>query len=171
MAGAADGSHEAGAIGVAVVGEDALDRDAAAGEPGQGSAQKAYDRDAALVGQNLGVRDTRTVIDADMNEFPADASRAEAAIPADPMADLTDAPELLRIQVQQAARAPPTRSAGLPAAVRGRPSGSARAAAASVLPWPGSRRRSRRSARSSRASARRKRSISTMRPVEMARGE
>ena len=62
------------AIGTAVVGHDPLDRDAVAGEPGEGPLEKGDGGGLALVGQDLGIGQARSVVDRDMEVFPADAT-------------------------------------------------------------------------------------------------
>jgi len=91
----------------AVVTEDAVHADAAAPEPRHGAAHEAADRGARLIGQDFGVRHARAVVDADMDEFPADAARLAATIAGDAMADVPDAPEFLDVDMQQLAGARP----------------------------------------------------------------
>jgi hypothetical protein len=103
----AGGGDQARAIGRAVVAEHALGHDAAPGEPRDGATQKAGDCDALLIAQDFGVGQAGAVIDADVHELPADAPHALTAIPRDAVADATNAPQLLDVDVDQLPRALP----------------------------------------------------------------
>ena len=60
--------------------------------------------DRVLGGQDLGVGEPGTVVDADEHDLPADATFPAAAIAVDPVSDRPDAGEVLGVDVDQAAR-------------------------------------------------------------------
>jgi hypothetical protein len=99
------GAQVVTAIGVAVVGHHALDQDALALEPAQRADQEAGDRLALLVRQDLDVRQARGIVYSDVDELPARAVRAVAAVAGDPVADAAEAGELLDIEVDEFAGA------------------------------------------------------------------
>ena len=68
--------------------------------------------DAAFVGQHFGIGRARTDVDAHVHELPADAAHPLPPIAGDAMPDLTDAPQLLDVQVHQLPPAAPTGSGG-----------------------------------------------------------
>jgi hypothetical protein len=84
-----------------VVGHQPLDGDALAGEPGDGVLQKRGDGLLALVIEDLDIGQTGAVVDADVDELPADPPAARAAVTADPMPRAPDPPELLDVDVDQ----------------------------------------------------------------------
>ena len=100
-----EGVLEGPAVGVGkgVVGHDALDAYAAAGEPTDGTVEEAGASLAALVGQDLGVGEARAVVDGDVQVLPAEASLAAGAIAGDAVADAVDAAELLGVDMDQLA--------------------------------------------------------------------
>ena len=100
VAGLAEG---VAAIGRAVVGHDPLDGDAEAGEPGQRPLEEGHGALLALVGQDLGVGEARGVVDADVQEVPADAALLAAPVAGDAVADAVDPAELLDVEVDQLA--------------------------------------------------------------------
>jgi hypothetical protein len=75
-----------------VIGHDALHRDAAASEPGEGALDEGDRALLALVGQDLGRDKARGMVDLDVPRVPADAAvSAHAPAPTgDAMADQTD---------------------------------------------------------------------------------
>jgi hypothetical protein len=96
------------AVGGAVIGHDPLDADALTAEPRQCATEKPDRALLFLVRQDLAVRQTRGVVDANVQCLPADAvvpiDRARPAS-GDAVADTGDAPELLGVEVDQLARA------------------------------------------------------------------
>ena len=92
------------AIGRAVVGHDALDGDAQGGEPGDGALEEGHGTFLALVGEDLGVGEARGVVDADMQEVPADAALLAAPVAGDAVADAIDPAQLLDVDVNELAR-------------------------------------------------------------------
>jgi hypothetical protein len=94
-------SDEVGAIGIAIVAQDALGLDAAPAKPRQGPAQEPNDGGRSLVGQHLGIGQARTVIDTDVDKLPADPAGALAPIGRDAIAEARDAPQLLGVYVRQ----------------------------------------------------------------------
>ena len=100
-----EGVLEGPAVGVGkgIVGHDALDAYAAAGEPTDGTVEEAGASLAALVGQDLGVGEARAVVDGDVQVLPAEASLAAGAIAGDAVADAVDAAELLGVDMDQLA--------------------------------------------------------------------
>jgi hypothetical protein len=99
--GPAGRGYDARAIPRAVVAKDAFGHDAPPSEPGGRAAQKARDGDALLVAQHLRVGQARAVIDADMDELPADAAHATAPIAGDAMADPADTAQLFDVDMPQ----------------------------------------------------------------------
>ena len=95
------------AIGRAVVGHDALDGDAMGGEEGQRPGEEGAGAFLLLVGQDLGVGEPGGIVDADMDQVPADALLLAAAVAGDAMADAVDPAELLGVDVDQLARCGP----------------------------------------------------------------
>ncbi|HWP62489.1 MAG TPA: hypothetical protein VNO86_03365, partial [Candidatus Binatia bacterium] len=59
-------------VRAAVVGEEASDEDALPAEPAHGPDEEAGRRPALLVGQDLGYRQARRVVDRDVEHLPAD---------------------------------------------------------------------------------------------------
>src|SRR5512144_3130071 len=85
-------------IGGAVVGHDALDGDAVAGEPVECTAEEGNGAFFLLVRQEFGVGEPRGIVDGHMQRLPADAVMAvDRARPAtgDAMADAFDRPSFL----------------------------------------------------------------------------
>ena len=100
------------AIAGAVVGEDALDRDAQRREPGNRATKDAGRGGATLVGQDLGVGEPGGVVDGDVNKLPAGHATLLAVdgclMPARALAGdavtgtaRTDAAELLDVEVHE----------------------------------------------------------------------
>jgi hypothetical protein len=76
-----------------------------AGKPGEGPLEKGDGGGLALVGQDLGIGQARSVVDRDMEVFPADAAGpVSAAVAGDAVADAGDLAELLGVEVDQLAR-------------------------------------------------------------------
>ena len=94
-----------GAIAGAVVGHHARDGDAEAGVVGDGGLEEGDGALLLLVGQDLAEGDARGVVDADVDELPADAAALAlaGAIAGDAMADALEAAELLDVDVDQLA--------------------------------------------------------------------
>jgi len=88
----------------AVVGHDGLDPDTLALEPGDGSFEECGRRGGSLIGQYLGVSQTGSVIDGDVDELPTDAADTSGAVTVDTMAHSSDAAELLDIDVDELSR-------------------------------------------------------------------
>jgi hypothetical protein len=91
-----------GAAAGAVVG--AQDADAEAGIVGPGGLQEGDGALLALVAQDLGEGDARGVVEADVDELPADPAALAAPPTGDAMADLVEASELLDVDVEPLAR-------------------------------------------------------------------
>ncbi|WP_341204400.1 hypothetical protein [uncultured Sphingomonas sp.] len=99
------GGKAPGAVGRAVVGHAPLDRDARALEPGERAFEEGGGVGLALGGQHFGIGQARCVIDADMEEVPADTLRAaELAVAGDAVAGGGEASELLDVEVDHIAR-------------------------------------------------------------------
>ena len=108
---------DGGDVGAAVVGEDAFDLDAVAGEEGECALEEADRGGGFFVGEDFGVGETAVVVDGDVDELPADrapvasgASRRRGRArsrraTADAFAGATlDAAELLDVDVDELAR-------------------------------------------------------------------
>jgi len=95
--------EEVGAIAVAVVGEQALDRDSLGCEPGDSAAQELAAAARVLIGEDFGIGDAGMVIDGHVHELPAGAATSGAPPSSDAMTGLRETAQLLRIQVQQIA--------------------------------------------------------------------
>ena len=89
------------AVGVAVVGEEALNADAESGEVSDRAAQETDRCGGTLVGKQLRVGEPCRVIDADMHVLPTDALDACAPVAVDAMAGTGDPGELLDVDVEQ----------------------------------------------------------------------
>src|SRR3954452_20641302 len=103
---AAGDGVEDGPIGGAVVGHQTLDPDAAGAVEGERTAQEADRRRRLLVDQHLDVGEPRCVVDADVDELPADPARAltVGAVAARAVArSLADPAELLDVDVDELA--------------------------------------------------------------------
>jgi hypothetical protein len=114
---AAGGGVQKRPIGAAVVGHDALDADAVAGEEVDRPPEEAGRRDCLLVDQHLGVGEAAVVVDRDVDELPAGVADAAAIggvgvgglaapVAGDAMAGAQDSAELLDVDVDELARAP-----------------------------------------------------------------
>ena len=73
-------------------------------KPGDGAREKAGGRRAVITGQHFGVGEARTVVDGDVHMLPADVPRAAAAIAVYAMADASDPPQLLDVEMHERAR-------------------------------------------------------------------
>src|SRR5439155_25511795 len=100
----ADEPPRSGAIGGGVVGEHALDGDAALAVPGDRACEEGGARLAVLAGEDFGVGETGVVVDCDVEEVPAGAGAATLAVGEDPLADMPEAVEPFRVDVRQLAR-------------------------------------------------------------------
>src|SRR6266852_1656911 len=98
--------EESRAIGIAVVGQKASNQDATLGEPSDSSTKEGDRRPLSFVAEYFHVCQSRSVINANMNELPA-GSRSMSPIAGDPMPDPVDPSELLHIDVQQISRTTP----------------------------------------------------------------
>ncbi len=94
-----------GSIAGPVVGHDAIDRNAEFGIVGDSGVQEGHGAALALIGHNPGKGDPRCVVDADVDELPADAAMAALTGPiaGDAMADLVETPELLDVDMDELA--------------------------------------------------------------------
>ena len=92
------------AVADAVVGDDAAHADAVAGEPDHCAGKEARAAVAGLVVEDLDIGEPGVVVDADVDEFPADAVVLAAPGPGDAVAGLVETGELLDVEVDQIAR-------------------------------------------------------------------
>jgi hypothetical protein len=74
------------------------------GEEGQRPGEEGAGALLLLVGQDLGVGEAGSIVDADMDEVPADALVPAAAVAGDTVADAVDPAELLGIDVDEFTR-------------------------------------------------------------------
>jgi hypothetical protein len=88
-----DGSTELRSI----VGHDPLDGNAEAGEPGKRPLEEGHGALLALVGEDFGAGEPGGVVDADMQELPADAARPAGAVAGEAMAEALDPAALLDV--------------------------------------------------------------------------
>ena len=95
----------AAAVGGAVVGHHALDGDAEAGKPSQGPLEERHRALFALVGEDFRVGQAGGIVDADVEEIPADAAAAAGSITGDAVSNAVDLAELLDVKVDQLAGA------------------------------------------------------------------
>jgi len=102
--GVAETADGAGAIGRAVVGEQAAGPDSSSCEEAESTIQEGFGGVLALVGEDFDVGEAGVIIDAGVDELPADAAYVFGSIAVDAMADPADACQLLSIDVQQVAR-------------------------------------------------------------------
>jgi hypothetical protein len=93
-----------GAVGAAVVSQEALHDDALRRVPGHGAPQEAGRGGAGFVGEHLGVGEPGVVVDGHVDVLPADAPLAAAPIPVHAMADAADPPQLLDVEVDEVPR-------------------------------------------------------------------
>src|SRR4030095_3719678 len=77
-----------GSIGRAVIGRHASNPHTPGAKPRQRPSDEAAHGLAALVGQQLDVRDARVVVHGDVHELPAGAPRSVSAVTGDPVADV-----------------------------------------------------------------------------------
>jgi hypothetical protein len=102
LAGAREGE---GFVTGAVVGHDASDDDAEALVIGDGRLEEGRCASGFLIFQNLREGDARGVVDANVNELPADAAAVAltCAVAGNPMADPIEAAKLLDVDMDQLA--------------------------------------------------------------------
>lgn len=100
----ADVSEAVRDVAGAVVGHDGLDPDTLAQEPGNGSFEEGGRRGGSLIGHYLSVSQTRSVIDGDVDELPADAADTSGAVTVDTMSHASDAAEFLDVDVDELSR-------------------------------------------------------------------
>ena len=98
-------AEQAGDVARTVVGHHAFDPDAEASEPAQGAHQEAGHGLALLVGQDLDIGEPRGVVDRHVHELPADPAVLAAPIAGDAVTDVTEAGELLDVEVDELAGA------------------------------------------------------------------
>jgi hypothetical protein len=93
-AGVAEGKRS---VAGAVVGHDAFDGDAEAGIVGDGGLEEGHGTSLSLVRLDLAEGQARGVVDADMDELPADATGVALAlaVAGDAVADLIELPSFL----------------------------------------------------------------------------
>ena len=96
---AAGGGEHVRPVAHAIVGEHPLDTHTAPLEPRHRAPQEGRDGGPVFVTQHLGVRHPRAVIDADVDEFPADAVHPGAAVAMDAVPDAGDPRQLLGVDV------------------------------------------------------------------------
>ena len=101
LTGVAKGAAE---ISRAVVGHDPLDGHPKGREPGDGALEEGHGTFLALVRQDLGVGEARGVVDADMQEVPADPAAALGSITGEAMTGTVDPVELLDGELNQLTR-------------------------------------------------------------------
>jgi hypothetical protein len=92
-----------GAVAGAVIGHDGLDTDAATLEPGDRAFEKAGGGRGPFIGEDLGVRESGSVIDSDMDELPADATDLLRVVSMDAMTDAADTAQLFDVHVDELA--------------------------------------------------------------------
>src|ERR1700738_3891397 len=97
---AAGGSKQMRAIRLAVVGQPPSNHDATLTEPSHRSPEESDGRSFSLAAEHLHIRQSRSVIDANVSELPP-GSRSMSAVAGDAMPDPVDPPELLHIDVEQ----------------------------------------------------------------------
>ncbi len=105
-----DGLMAAGPVGRSVVGHDALDADPMLGKPREGALQELCRRRAALIREQLHVRDARGIVHRDVEVLPTSAAPRATDRPGAwgqrwPPTQGEKASQLLGIDVQQFARA------------------------------------------------------------------
>jgi hypothetical protein len=112
-------------VGLGVVGEHALDLDALLGVPREGAGEEGGAVGGAVGAEQLGVGESRVVVDRDVQVLPAGVAAAADAVLEDRLADRPEAAELLRVDMQQLTRpgalvadAPVARSSGQTRAAR-----------------------------------------------------
>ena len=85
-----DVSEHGRAIGTAIVGQDPFDGHAATSKPAHGPTEECRGGPAALIGQDLHVRDTAVIVDGDMRVLVAGALDFLSAIAVNAMPDAKD---------------------------------------------------------------------------------
>lgn len=88
-------------VRAAVVRQEPLDRNAVAGEPGDGPHEERRGRFAQFVGQHLGLRQARVIVDGNVQELPPDTGDPRAAITVNSVADPPDLPQHFYVQMHQ----------------------------------------------------------------------
>lgn len=101
----ADEPPGAGAVGAGVVGEDARDDDALLAVPGERAGEEGGAGVAVFAREDLRVGEARVVVDGNVEEVPASAFAAPATVLEDRLADVPEAVQPLRVDVQELARA------------------------------------------------------------------
>ncbi|KEY04339.1 hypothetical protein IL59_0210895 [Brucella suis bv. 4 str. 40] len=93
-----------GDIAGPVVSHHPRDGDAKACIVGDGSFEKGYGADGFFIREYVGEADAGSIIDADMDIFPADPARVALSRPVacDPMADALETPKPLDVEMDQA---------------------------------------------------------------------
>lgn len=89
------------AIAAAVVGEDALDRDAERGVPRDRAREEARGGLRGLLREHFDIRKARVIVDRDVHELPAAAVCASRVVAVDAMPDASDARELLDVEMHE----------------------------------------------------------------------
>jgi hypothetical protein len=84
-----------GAVAVAVVAEDPLDRDPALGVPGDGAAEERDTIGRGLAREQFGVGEPRVVVDREVDVLPAGSPVAIEPVAVDPLSDRPEATEFL----------------------------------------------------------------------------
>jgi hypothetical protein len=101
LEGLADVSEAVRDVAGAVVRHDGLDSNALALEPGHGAFQEGDRGGGSLIGQDLGISQTGSVIDGNVDELPSDAADTSRAVTVDAMADAADPTQLLDVDVDE----------------------------------------------------------------------
>jgi len=90
-----------------VVAEDSLDVDPLLSKPMHCALQEGRCAGGSLIREDLGVGESRPIVNGDMDELPAGPTTALAIVASDAMSDPLDAPEFLDVEVHQLTRATP----------------------------------------------------------------
>ena len=98
-------SKTARAVARAVIGHDASDWDAMGAVPSHQSFQEGGRGRGSFIGLDLGIGQTGSIIDGDVDEFPAGASGLFAVVAGDAMTNGFDTGELLGVDVDEFSRA------------------------------------------------------------------
>jgi hypothetical protein len=93
------------AVGAAVIGQEGADHHAAAGKPAVGQRQEGGRTSRSFIRQEGGIRQTRPIVDGDVEKFQATPPAPATVIAVNPMAHASKAAQLFDIQVHQLARA------------------------------------------------------------------
>jgi hypothetical protein len=100
----ASGTEEMGAVAGAVIAHEGARFDAEGGEVSQGPLEEKDGAVLSFIGHDLGKGQTGSVIDTDMDIFPASAADLIAPVVSDTVTGPHDAPQLFNIEVKQFAR-------------------------------------------------------------------